>query len=87
VLLALVGLYLAISVAVGLYAATRVRGAADFAVARGRFGTSVVAATVFATCKFILLTVAIVYILAGLAMRLRKSSYSSAPCSAFASLE
>jgi hypothetical protein len=29
-------------------------------------------ATVFATCKFILLAVAIVYILAGLAMRLRK---------------
>ncbi|HEY8082552.1 MAG TPA: hypothetical protein VIE64_03205 [Solirubrobacterales bacterium] len=29
-------------------------------------------ATVFATCKFILLTVAIVYILSGLAMRLRK---------------
>ena len=48
-LLALVGLYLAVSVAVGLYAATRVRGAADFAVARGRFGAPVVAATVFAT--------------------------------------
>jgi SSS family solute:Na+ symporter len=49
VLLALVGLYLAVSIAVGLYAATRVRGAADFAVARGRFGAPVVAATVFAT--------------------------------------
>ena len=48
-LLALVGLYLAVSVAVGLYAATRVRGAADFAVARGRFSAPVVAATVFAT--------------------------------------
>jgi hypothetical protein len=31
-------------------------------------------ATAFATCKFILLAVAIVYILAGLAMRLRKPS-------------
>jgi Na+/proline symporter len=49
VLLALVGLYLAVSIAVGLYAATRVRAAADFAVARGRFGVPVVAATVFAT--------------------------------------
>jgi Na+/proline symporter len=49
VLLALVGLYLAVSIAVGLYAATRVRGAADFAVAGGRFGAPVVAATVFAT--------------------------------------
>ncbi|HUQ27659.1 MAG TPA: sodium:solute symporter family protein [Usitatibacter sp.] len=48
-LLALVGLYLAASIAVGLYAATRVRGAADFAVAGGRFGAPVVAATVFAT--------------------------------------
>ena len=48
-LLALVGLYLAVSVAVGLYAATRVRGAADFAVAGGRFGAPIVAATVFAT--------------------------------------
>ena len=48
-LLALVGLYLAVSVAVGLYAATRVRGAADFAVAGRRFGAPIVAATVFAT--------------------------------------
>ena len=31
-------LYLAASVAVGLYAATRVRGAADYAVAGKRFG-------------------------------------------------
>ena len=42
-------LYLAASVAVGLYAATRVRGAADYAVAGKRFGTVVVTATVFAT--------------------------------------
>ena len=42
-------LYLAASIAVGLYAATRVRGAADFAVATNRFGTPVVMATVFAT--------------------------------------
>jgi SSS family solute:Na+ symporter len=42
-------LYLAASVAVGFYAATRVRGAADFAVAGKRFGTLVVTATVFAT--------------------------------------
>lgn len=48
-LVALVGLYLAASVAVGLYAATRVRDASDFAVAGGRFATPVVAATVFAT--------------------------------------
>ncbi|QJR16789.1 sodium:solute symporter family protein [Usitatibacter palustris] len=33
----------------GLYAATRVRGAADFAVAGKRFGTPIVLATVFAT--------------------------------------
>jgi SSS family transporter len=42
-------LYLAASIAVGLYAATRVRGAADFASATNRFGTPVVMATVFAT--------------------------------------
>jgi SSS family solute:Na+ symporter len=42
-------LYLAASIAVGLYAATRVKGAADFAVAGKRFGTPVVMATVFAT--------------------------------------
>jgi SSS family transporter len=42
-------LYLAASVAVGLYAATRVRGARDYAVAGKRFGTPVVMATVFAT--------------------------------------
>jgi SSS family transporter len=42
-------LYLALSVAIGLYASRRVRGAADFAVARGRFATPIVAATVFAT--------------------------------------
>ena len=48
-LIALVGIYLAISVAVGLYAATRVGNAADFAVAGKRFGVPVVAAAVFAT--------------------------------------
>ena len=42
-------LYLAASVAIGLYASRRVRGAADFAVARGRFSTPIVTATVFAT--------------------------------------
>ena len=42
-------LYLAASLAVGMYAATRVRGASDYAVARRRFGTTVVSATVFAT--------------------------------------
>ena len=41
--------YLAASLAVGLYAATRVKGAADFAVAGNRFGTAVVTAAVFAT--------------------------------------
>ena len=41
--------YLAASIGVGLYAATRVRGAADYAVAGKRFGMPVVAATVFAT--------------------------------------
>ena len=48
-LLTLVGLYLAASMAVGFYAATRVRGARDFAVAGRQFGATVVAATVFAT--------------------------------------
>jgi SSS family transporter len=42
-------LYLAASLAVGLYAATRVRGARDYAVAGKRFGTPIVMATVFAT--------------------------------------
>ena len=41
--------YLAASAAIGFYAATRVRGSADFALAGGRFGSIVVAATVFAT--------------------------------------
>ena len=41
--------YLAASLAVGLYAASRLTGAADFAVAGNRFGVPVVAATVFAT--------------------------------------
>ena len=48
-LAACVALYLAASIAVGLHAARRVRGAADFAVARGRFATPIVTATVFAT--------------------------------------
>jgi SSS family transporter len=42
-------LYLAVSAAIGFYGATRVRGAADYAVASKRFGTLVVMATVFAT--------------------------------------
>jgi Na+/proline symporter len=41
--------YLAASAAIGFYAATRVRGSADYALAGGRFGSVVVAATVFAT--------------------------------------
>jgi Na+/proline symporter len=45
----LVVLYLVASVAIGFYAATRVAGAADYALAQGRFGTTVGAATVFAT--------------------------------------
>lgn len=48
-LVAAILVYLAASIAVGLYAATRVRGAADYAVAGKRFGMPVVAATVFAT--------------------------------------
>jgi len=48
-LAACVGLYLALTLAVGAYAARRVRGASDFAVARGRFSTPIVTATVFAT--------------------------------------
>jgi len=49
VLIGCIVLYLAASLGVGLYAATRVRGAADYAVAGKRFGTTIVAATVFAT--------------------------------------
>jgi Na+/proline symporter len=49
VLIAFIVLYLAITLAVGLYAATRVRGAADYAVAGKRFSTPIVTATVFAT--------------------------------------
>ena len=48
-LVACVALYLAASLAIGLYASRRVRGASDFAIARGRFATPIVAATVFAT--------------------------------------
>jgi len=49
VLVALVALYILASIGVGLYAATRVRDASDFAVAGRRFGAPVVTATVFAT--------------------------------------
>ena len=45
----LVGAYLLTSLAIGLYAATRVKGAGDYAVARRAFGTPVVAAAFFAT--------------------------------------
>ena len=48
-LVSLILLYLVASVAIGLYAATRVRGAADYAAASRRFGTPIVMATVFAT--------------------------------------
>ena len=48
-LVTLVLTYLAISLAVGLYAATRLRGVADYAVAGGRFGMPIATATVFAT--------------------------------------
>ncbi|HEX4334252.1 MAG TPA: sodium:solute symporter family protein [Usitatibacter sp.] len=46
---ALVAIYLAASLAIGLYAATRVKGAGDYALARRAFGTPVVAAAFFAT--------------------------------------
>lgn len=42
-------LYLALSVGIGLYAATRVHSAGDFAVAGRRLPLPVVTATVFAT--------------------------------------
>lgn len=48
-LAALVALYLAASLAIGLYAATRVKGAGDYAAARRAFGAPVVAAAFFAT--------------------------------------
>jgi solute:Na+ symporter, SSS family len=48
-LLGFIFLYLAASLAIGLYAAARVRGAADYAVASRRFATPIVTATVFAT--------------------------------------
>ncbi len=48
-LIGLVALYLATSLAIGLYAATRVKGSGDYAVARKSFGTSIVAAAFFAT--------------------------------------
>jgi len=49
VLAACVAAYVALFIAVGLWASRRVKNAADYAVARGRFGFPVVAATVFAT--------------------------------------
>jgi len=49
VLAGFVALYLLASIAVGLYAATRVRDAGDYAVASRRFGTTIATATVFAT--------------------------------------
>ena len=45
----LVGIYLVASLLIGLYAATRVKGAGDYAVARRAFGTPIVAAAFFAT--------------------------------------
>ncbi|HEY2628893.1 MAG TPA: sodium:solute symporter, partial [Usitatibacter sp.] len=42
-------LYIVASLGVGMYAATRVRGSSDYAVARRQFGTTIVSATVFAT--------------------------------------
>ncbi|HST01921.1 MAG TPA: sodium:solute symporter family protein [Usitatibacter sp.] len=48
-LAALVGAYLLASLLIGLYAATRVKGAGDYAVARRAFGAPVVAAAFFAT--------------------------------------
>jgi len=45
----LVVVYIAGSLGVGMYAATRVKGSSDYAVARRRFGTTIVSATVFAT--------------------------------------
>jgi len=49
VLAACIVAYLVAMIAVGIVASRRVHGAADYAVARGRFGTAVVGATVFAT--------------------------------------
>ena len=48
-LIALVALYLAACVAIGLFAATRVKGSGDYAVARKSFGATIVAAAFFAT--------------------------------------
>ena len=48
-LLGFIVLYLAASLAVGIYAARRVASTSDFAVAERRFGAPIVAATVFAT--------------------------------------
>jgi Na+/proline symporter len=48
-LLAFVSLYLALSIGIGLYAATRVHSSGDFAVAGRRLPLPVVTATVFAT--------------------------------------
>src|SRR5258705_2547316 len=48
-LIGFVALYVVVTVGIGLYAATRVRGASDFAIAGKRFGGAIVATTVFAT--------------------------------------
>ncbi len=48
-LIGFIVLYLAVSLGIGLFAASRVRGAADYAVAGRQFATPVVMATVFAT--------------------------------------
>ena len=48
-LVACVAAYVALFIAVGLWASRRVRDASDYAVARGGFGTVVVSATVFTT--------------------------------------
>jgi SSS family solute:Na+ symporter len=48
-LIGFVALYVVVTVGIGLYAATRVRGASDFAIAGKRFGSAIVATTVFAT--------------------------------------
>jgi Na+/proline symporter len=48
-LAACIAAYVALFVAVGAFASRRVRSASDYAIARGGFGTMVVAATVFTT--------------------------------------
>ena len=50
-LIAFVVLYLAVSIAIGLWAATRVRDSRDYIVAGRRLPLYIVTATVFATWK------------------------------------